>query len=223
MKNLRILWFGQTCELCSEASSEPLCDSCTTLLDAHAQTFTRDQTPIGFAIFDYTNQVAELIHHFKLNGSKALAKTLARLWVGQWAAEFAQLQHVHLPLMLVPAPSRAKATRQRGFVPAELLARALAKDLRARGWQASAEPLVWLKHQVRDQSLLNVDERRTNLRGSMAARSAGLTQVTIAIVDDVVTTGATAAEMTRALAESGNSPRFLFAIAETKQKFARQN
>ena len=100
---------------------------------------------------------------------------------------------------LVPVPSPPKRERRRGFNPAGDLARALS--------DASGTPLVEALRrplETRRQVGLSPDERAANLRDAFVpdARISGARD-TLVLVDDVLTTGATAAAAATALAGVG--------------------
>ncbi|BDZ46002.1 ComF family protein [Naasia aerilata] len=98
-------------------------------------------------------------------------------------------------LLLVPAPSAARSTRRRGYVPIELVARAarlpVTRSLRSI-------------RTVRDQASLGAAERLENVAGSMVAHPR-VTGRTVLLIDDVVTTGSTLAEAARAVRQAGGS------------------
>jgi ComF family protein len=92
-------------------------------------------------------------------------------------------------------PGRAREARRRGFDHAEVLARDLARRLGLRP--------VRLLRRTRascDQAGLGARERRANLAGAFASRSFSRPVV---LVDDLVTTGATAAACAAALRAAG--------------------
>jgi predicted amidophosphoribosyltransferase len=108
--------------------------------------------------------------------------------------------------VLVPAPSRGAALRSRGDDPTLGLARGAARRLTRAGQAAAVVPALRLSRSTADQAGLGAQERAANLAG--AARVPRRLQAAVAgrpvvLVDDVVTTGATLVESTRALRAAG--------------------
>ena len=98
---------------------------------------------------------------------------------------------------VVPVPLHPRRLRARGFNPACVLARALARE---RGIRLDPVAL----RRVRDtpsQTGLDRRARRRNVRGAFVARSRVPPRVWL--VDDVVTTGSTLGEAARALHRAG--------------------
>ena len=123
------------------------------------------------------------------------------------------------PLVLVPVPSRQATVRARGHDPVRGLARAAAGQLRATGRSAAVCAVLGHRRPVVDQAGLDVPARRANLAGAMVVRrAAALRGVPVVIVDDIVTTGATAAEAVRALAECGAQVLGVAAVAITPRR-----
>jgi len=101
---------------------------------------------------------------------------------------------------LVPVPLAAARLRERGYNQAELLARGLA---RATGWPVRR--LLRRRGGGRRQARLGRRARRRNVEGRFFARSPGpgAGDGVAVLVDDVLTTGATAGACGRALEEAG--------------------
>lgn len=108
--------------------------------------------------------------------------------------------------VLVPAPSSPASRRLRGREPMVDIARRMALSTRA-----PLAPVLRLRRRVKDQAGLAHQERESNLLGSMVVAdpcSDLLDGADVVLLDDVVTTGATLNEATRALLEQpGGSGR----------------
>ncbi|MFF1612651.1 hypothetical protein ACFVYA_33160 [Amycolatopsis sp. NPDC058278] len=87
----------------------------------------------------------------------------------------------------------------------ERLAHAAASVLAARGIEVVVAPALELAGAARDAVGLSREQRMANLAGRLRFREAGRPPpgLSIVVLDDVITTGATAAACTRALAAAG--------------------
>ncbi|MBP2474566.1 putative amidophosphoribosyltransferase [Crossiella equi] len=105
------------------------------------------------------------------------------------------------PLWLVPAPSRRSAARQRGGPHVARLTRCVTGRLES----ARSAHLLGLDNRAQDSVGLKADERLANLRrGVHLTERRGLPEGSpVLLVDDVVTTGATAAVCAGLLRGSG--------------------
>lgn len=129
------------------------------------------------------------------------------------------------PLLLVPVPSRPSTVRERGHEPTTSLARVAALRLAALGHPARCVPLLRTRSGLADQSGLNAGARAVNLAGAFRAHPPSLRRlarrghpVHVLVCDDVLTTGATAAEAQRALRAVGLPPLAAVAVAATRRR-----
>ncbi|SNT34064.1 ComF family protein [Rhodococcoides kyotonense] len=113
-------------------------------------------------------------------------------------------------LALVPAPSRARAARIRGGDHVERFARAAASALRPEN--VSVPHVLRMGRGVRDSVGLGAAERQANVAGRILTAPPVLRRggtgpapvdVTVVVVDDVLTTGSTAAETVCVLNDFG--------------------
>jgi ComF family protein len=144
----------------------------------------------------YGDVVREALHSFKFGGQRALAAPLAELLIEMGTRSLP----VSEPDMLVPVPLHPRRERERGFNQALLLARRL-----GRSWALPVPADVLIRGAAtRPQSDLTARERRTNVRGAFALRRADLVAGRhVIVVDDILTTGATASACARCLSEGG--------------------
>jgi len=112
--------------------------------------------------------------------------------------------------VLVPVPLHPGRRRERGFNQAALIAREIAR-LTDRPW---VEEALVRRAQTRPQTGLSAAERRRNVKGAFVVRRRReVTGRVVVLVDDVLTTGATAQACALALREGGATEVRLLSIA----------
>lgn len=133
-----------------------------------------------------------LVHQLKYRGWRGLATPM-----GELMAKIAWPAEAHAPAMIVPVPTTRRRERERGYNQAELLARSL-----GRATACDVHRMLLRGSAVSTQTTLQPAARAANVAGAFEAVEdcAGRH---IILVDDVLTTGATAAECARALAQAG--------------------
>jgi predicted amidophosphoribosyltransferase len=123
-------------------------------------------------------------------------------------------------VLLVPVPSAAAAQRERGHDPVSGMARIVVGQLRAVGLQLRLVPALRQVRAVADQSGLDVVARQANLAGALAVTNpAKLRGRRVVVVDDIVTTGATALEAARALSAAGAVVEAVACVAATPRRY----
>lgn len=142
--------------------------------------------------FDYAPPVDYMIQRLKFHGELAWARALG----GLMASELAR-RVTDPPDVVVPVPLHRRRLAERGYNQALELARPLARALAA----PVDVSLCARIRPTREQSALGAGARRANLRGAFAV--AGSAPSSIAIVDDVLTTGSTAGALAHVLRQAG--------------------
>jgi ComF family protein len=179
---------GSLCPRCALASPEGmLCGRC--LADSPAYDLTH-------AALAYQFPADVLVQSLKFRGELALAPLLGELLAARVGERLAA-PAVRIDAVL-PVPLSAHRLAQRGYNQAMEIARPVA---RALGAQLDAR----LCERVRDtpsQTALPWDARAGNVRGAFRC-PAPLDGATLAVVDDVMTTGATLAELAQTLKRAG--------------------
>jgi predicted amidophosphoribosyltransferase len=123
-------------------------------------------------------------------------------------------------LLLVPVPSAAAAQRERGHDPVAGMARTVVRHLGDVGLQITIATALRQARAVADQSGLDVVARHTNLTGAMEVKNpAKVRGRRVVIVDDIVTTGATALEAARALTAAGAVVSAVACVAATPRRY----
>lgn len=113
------------------------------------------------------------------------------------------------PDLLIPVPSHPLTRLRRGFNQAHALA-----DLLNKITAIPVAPLVKRQGKVRPQKTLDRKTRFANLRGAFVC-NAQLAGETVAVIDDVITTGATVDLISDCLLKAGAGKVHIWALART--------
>lgn len=149
----------------------------------------------AFSVFSYEQPVIWLVQQLKFNERLTHARLL-----GDLMAASACIEHIGAgeDVCILPVPLYKKRLSQRGFNQSIELARALSKET---GWPMELQRV----QRIRDTSAqtgLDAKARRKNIRGAFEVVEP-LPYKQVVIIDDVVTTGSTANELSRVLKKSG--------------------
>ena len=181
-----------------------------------------------FACAPYAGPVSRVVIAWKDRGRLDLTAPLARALAGAVLATLdgfpppGRAAHQG-PVLLVPVPSSARARRARGADVAALLAARAAREVRVTGGAARVARVLRQRRRVSDQAGLGAGARARNVAGAFAVRrgfGAGSVRrlprgALVVVVDDVVTTGASAAEACRMLRREGAVVLGVAAVAWT--------
>ena len=215
------LALGGACAGCGR-SGRLVCARCSGLLRVTAQVRWPVPVPAGlpppFAVGAYDGELRSLVLAHKEQARYALAGPLGAAVAQAVLASGTGEGRV----WLVPTPSRRSAVYGRGHDPILRMSRAAAVQLRRRGIAAGVTSVLTIARDVRDQAALDAGQRAANLSGAYDVRGrhhAGLRGQNCIVVDDVITTGATAAESARALRAVGAQVVSVAVVAATRRRF----
>jgi ComF family protein len=199
--------FPEFCAGCrARPAPELLCGQCLT---EQAETVLRvrfldDETP-AYAPWRYTDTVRSAMHRFKFDAEPELARRAAKAILRALPSDLCAPQY------WVPVPLSPASLLERGYNQTALLARELAT------LTCSPAPRHWLlrTETTRRQSQLQRAARFDNTREAFHATTAASTSpsLPVVLVDDVLTTGATAHACCESLKAAGHHPIAVVTLA----------
>ena len=134
-----------------------------------------------------------LVHSLKYGGWQSLGEMMGRRMVSAFPSPKGDA-------VVVPIPTTSRRRRMRGYNQARVLAEVVARELGVSMVEALDRPAG------RTQVKLGPRERRSNVQGSFRAVPSSCSRIRgpeVILIDDVLTTGATAVSAALALAEKG--------------------
>ncbi len=222
----------QTCLICDEPTENPdsVCNCCETELPWLMEQCGTCALPLALeglicgqcqkqppafkqviAPWTFSFPVDTLITRFKHQARWPLGHLLGRL-LGHALRHRFENAELSRPDCLLPVPMAPKRLRERGYNQAQMLARWLSQDLDI----AVDEHLLLRPHETVAQQALDAKTRKRNLLGAFAlAPGTAVLGRHFALVDDVLTTGATAHSLARLLMQAGARQVDVYCLART--------
>ncbi|WP_261944363.1 ComF family protein [Pseudomonas sp. LRP2-20] len=222
---------NHACLLCSDAAEQryPLCAACEQELPWLDEYCLRCALPLPMAglicaqcsrrppAFDqviapwhYGFPLDTLISRFKHNSQWPLGRLMAEMLCLNLRHRFQE--GLPTPDLLLPVPLARRRLRQRGFNQAGMLGRWLSKALAIE----CDERLLLRTRETPAQQRLDARGRQRNLRQAFAlASEASLKGRHVAVIDDVLTTGATAQAIAQLLRHAGARRIDVYCLART--------
>lgn len=233
LKGMVYKWLNNNhaCLLCDEPAEQPypLCVACEAelpWLDDGCQTCAlplpmqgltcaecRRRPPAFYRVeapWHYGFPLDALISRFKYNSQWPLGNLLAQL-LGRWL-NHRYNEDLPRPALLLPVPLSRRRLRQRGYNQAAMLARWLSGHT---GIACNEQVLTRLLDTAAQQGL-SARDRQRNLRQAFSVTSAApIEGHHVALVDDVLTTGATAQALASLLLNAGARRVDVYCLART--------
>ena len=221
--------FPASCPACGRSLSQPtrgpLCGPCWQRVPRHKTPACRCGLPVspgrsgcgrcrrgrqplsaGVSLGPYEGPLRAVIHELKYRGRRRVAGRLAgMLFEDEQVRALVEGSDV-----LVAVPLHPRRLRERGFNQAALLA----EELGRRAGRPFSDRALVRRKDTSPQAGLSAAARRRNVADAFAVRRRGLVagQV-VTLVDDVLTTGATAHACARMLKEAGADEVRLLSVA----------
>ncbi len=214
-------WFCEDCLLRLPQLQPPVCRVCArpsmSFLDGSPQDLEvcteclRQPPPFEWAraLYEYGGAVKEAIHRLKSRGDESVARGLGALLSTDLYQVFPDpaLSDQILTVPVPQDPSRARSPHH-----AALLARHLTSRL---GLESPNIQALGRNRPTTPQRRLSRRERLTNLEGVFVAHEKIVSGRSILLVDDVMTTGATVGESSRALRSAGAERVYVVVVCRT--------
>lgn len=209
---------GNVCLRCGDALDAPvvdgieathLCRACRIAPPA----FTR---AVSFGTYD--GRLREAIHALKYDRLRPAARKLG----GMLAEAIAQLlPNAPAEMLVVPVPLHRTKSRQRGFNQARALAQGAIDDLGRSHpeWKLTLAPTTLMRLRATEtQAGLTPTQRRQNVRGAFKVSDpAAVGGRHVLLVDDILTTGATARSAAQSLIKAGAASVYVVTLARARR------
>jgi ComF family protein len=175
---------------------------------------------VAFAKYD--NEMREMLHLLKFEGQRRIAEHTLGWRVADAIRRLRS--EAAADLVVIPVPLFAARERQRSFNQAALLAEAAVKRLRRLepGWRLIVRARVLRR--IKDTGALyrlDPSARRHSLRGAFrVVDAAAIRGREVLLIDDIMTTGATARECSRVLLGAGAAKVWVATVARAQPEAA---
>ncbi|PJI48358.1 MAG: amidophosphoribosyltransferase [Pseudomonas sp.] len=200
-------WLAGHCTICalplatSGLTCGQVCHGCL----RRAPAFQRVETPLRYGF-----PVDALVTRFKHQANAPLGRLLGQLLERHLLHAYEE--GLPRPDRLIPVPLSHRRERQRGFNQAQLLASWLSAPLGL----PMDNRLVLRQQDTPSQQGLDAATRKRNLRRAFALADGAVVEgLHLALVDDVLTTGATAERIARLLRRAGAQRVDVYCLART--------
>lgn len=206
------LVFPRKCVLCQQPldnGETDLCRACRTAAPVHGGT-AANPYGIDFVIpvWYYTGSARKSLLRYKFNGKRGYADAYGRL-LGMLVSRISGID------VITWVPVSQKRKRKRGYDQSELLAKAVGREV-----GLPVRPFLKKQKDNPAQSgISDAAKRKENVKGAYCAvNEREIPGKRVLLVDDILTTGATASECAGILRKAGASTVLLAVMAAGQEK-----
>jgi ComF family protein len=229
----------RVCEACvarvgpqAEAEQDVLCTRCGDAMGMESARFgaamgvsectmcrlAPPQFDRAVAFANYDNEMREMLHLLKFDGMRGVAEHV--LGAGMVAAVLKLREGAASELVVVPVPLFAARERERGFNQARLLAEAAVKRLLRLEPEWTLRLPAQVLQRVKDTRALyalDPSQRRRAVQWAFRVVDAEVVRGReVLLIDDIMTTGATARECARVLKRAGAAKVWVATVAKAQ-------
>ncbi len=160
----------------------------------------------GISIYEYRGKVKKAMVHFKFFGKKRYAVTFGKLM----SDKIKQMTNWPEFDIIIYVPLHKTQLRKRGYNQAKLLAKELAQELNV----PLRINIIRKDRQASHQRKLNRFQRQMNMRNTFEVDpNVSIEGLTVLLVDDIYTTGATMNECARIMIKAGAKQVYIVTAA----------
>ena len=197
--SLKDLIYPEIC-LCCGKNGAKICDECSRYWLAKPNGSKVENIWLFF-VATYDEATSQVILAAKEAGNKDAVRLIAKSIASSISFAILNLG-ISQPINLVTIPSQLSAIRRRGRDHIKDLAQEVIIQLNQQKIKTNHLPILKPIKKIKDQSDLNGLQRKENMSHAFTVKSSPISQSTVILIDDLVTTGASIQEGVRALAEA---------------------
>jgi len=202
------LIFPKRCSICGSILSETeraMCEKCV----ESARACTKHEA--GYSATVYDGVIKDAITKFKFKGKREFSSPLSNILIN-FIENLPAEGSFHAVDVVVPVPLFHERQKERGYNQSELLAARVAQHLKL---PLDGNVLVRAR-KTKPQFDLKREERFKNVRDAfIVPKTEEIAGRNVLLVDDILTTGATTAECSKALKQAGAKNVVVLTLART--------
>lgn len=163
---------------------------------------------ISRSVARYSDVLKDIIHKFKYNKKKYLAKPLSNLMIDYLRNDSSiDIKNIDI---IIPVPLHKKRLQERGFNQSELLGKCLSEDFKI---ELASDVLFRTKNTV-PQFNLSPFQRAENIKGAFEVKNQNIIKdKNILLLDDIYTTGSTLQEASKSLKKAKTKNIYCLTLA----------
>ncbi len=213
--------FSPVCLICHSNELETkqlVCEACwqsfpearkAEIITAELSSLLKGETQFAQALslWEFNTEVQTVIHFLKYGGYWQLATKIGQLMGKKLEQTLALTEE----MILLPVPLHKTRLRERGYNQSEILAQYIARETKLKCFS----DILQRTRYTQSQTKLTMKQRQKNVSGAFAINNPEkISNKTIILVDDVLTTGATMNACATELIKNGASIIYIFSAAK---------